>query len=103
RILPLITRLATALINREEEPVSGERLRRRCSSVDFRVFLHHLQRDDAAGLAEAAAAHPSAFARHGPGLLLIAAVRGKAAAAEELLRQGVDVNAPAMLPGSEAG
>jgi ankyrin repeat protein len=35
-------------------------------------------------------------------LLLIAAVRGKVRAAQELLRQGVDVNAPAMLPGSEA-
>jgi truncated hemoglobin YjbI/ankyrin repeat protein len=108
RIKPSIVRLAMALVNRADEPVPGERLRRRCSGVEMERFLRLVQRDDAAGIAAEAAAHPEALARferhggHGPMLLLIAALRGKAQAAEELLRQGVDVNAPATLPGSEA-
>jgi truncated hemoglobin YjbI/ankyrin repeat protein len=101
RIEPSISRLAMALVNRADEPVPGERLRGSCSGADPR-FLHHVQRDDAAGIAATAAAHPQVIPRHGPRFLLIAAVRGKAEAVEELLRQGVDANAIAMLPGSEA-
>jgi truncated hemoglobin YjbI/ankyrin repeat protein len=100
-VKPLISRLAMALVNRADEPVPGERLRGSTSGADPR-FLHHVQRDDAAGIAATAAAHPQVIPRHGPRLLLIAAVRGKARAAEALLRQGVDANAVAMLPGSEA-
>jgi ankyrin repeat protein/truncated hemoglobin YjbI len=101
RIKPIISRLAMALVNRPDEPAPGERLR--CSALcsDPR-FLHPVQRDDAPGIAAAAAAHPHMVLRHGPRLLLIAAIRGKAKAVEELLRQGVDANAIAMLPGSEA-
>src|SRR5207249_12193583 len=65
-------------------------------------ILHHVQRDNAAGIAAIAGARPPVILGHGPRLLLIAAVCGKARAAEELLRQGVDANAVAMLPGSEA-
>jgi truncated hemoglobin YjbI/ankyrin repeat protein len=97
-IKPLISRLAMALVNRVDEPVPGERLR----DVSDPGFLHAVQRDDAAGIAAAAAVYPHVLLLHGPRLLLVAAVRGKRRAAEELLRQGVDVNAPAILPGSEA-
>ena len=90
-----------ALVNRPDEPVPGERLRGSCTGTDPGL-LQQVQRDDAAGLAATAAAHPEVISRHGPRLLLIAAVRGKAGAAEELLRHGVDVNATAMLPGREA-
>jgi ankyrin repeat protein/truncated hemoglobin YjbI len=100
-IRPIISRLAMSLVNRLDEPAPGERLRGSCTGADPR-FLNHVQRDDAEGVAAAADAHPQMIPRHGPRLLLIAAVRGKARAAEELLRQGVDVNATAMLPGSEA-
>lgn len=108
RIKPSIVHLAMALVNRANEPVPGERLRQRCSGVEMERLLRLVQRDDAAGIAAEATAHPEAltrFERHGgqgPLLLLIAVLRGKARAAEELLRQGVDVNAPATLPGSEA-
>jgi truncated hemoglobin YjbI len=102
RINPFISRLAMALVNRADEPVPGERLRRRCSNADLQPLLYCVQRDDVEGLATAAAGHPHGIPRHGAALLLIAAVRGKARAAEELLRQGVDANAPAMLPGNEA-
>lgn len=99
-VKPLISRIALALVNRTDEPVPGERLR------DVRnadpIFLRAVQRDDAAGLALAAAQHPQGIVWDGPRLLLVAAVRGKTRAAEELLRQGVDVNAVAMLPGSDA-
>jgi truncated hemoglobin YjbI/ankyrin repeat protein len=98
QIKPLISRLAMALVSRVDEPAPGERLR----DVSDPRFLHSVQRDDAAGIAAAAATHPQVLLLHGPRLLLIAAVRGKRRAAEELLRQGVDVNAPAILPGSEA-
>jgi ankyrin repeat protein len=100
-IEPIISRLAMALVNRTDEPVPGERLRGSCIGADP-LLLQRLQRDDAAGLATTAAAHPEVIYRHGPRLLLIAAVRGKTGAAEALLRQGVDVNATAMLPGREA-
>jgi truncated hemoglobin YjbI/ankyrin repeat protein len=100
-IEPLISRLAMSLVNRADEPVPGERLRGSYSGADSR-FLLPVQRDDVTGIAAAATAYPQVIARHGPRLLLIAAVRGKADAARELLRQGVDVNAPAMLPGAEA-
>jgi truncated hemoglobin YjbI/ankyrin repeat protein len=108
RIKPSVSRLAMALVNRADEPISGERLRQRCSGVEMERFTRLVQRDDAAGIAEAAIAYPQALMQmerhcgHGPLLLLVAAVRGKVQAAEELLRQGVGVNAPALLPGSEA-
>ncbi|HEY3418848.1 MAG TPA: ankyrin repeat domain-containing protein [Armatimonadota bacterium] len=103
RIRPSITRLANALVNRSEEPAAGERLHgSRSGESDIRPFMPHIQRDDASGIAAAAAAHPRVIQRHGPVLLLIAAVRGKAEVAAELLRLGVDVNAPRLLPGSEA-
>lgn len=105
-IRPVIERLALALVNRTDEPVPGERLRGRnphgCSGADLQAFMQHVQRDTADGIAAAAAADPRALALQGPMLLLIAAVRGKARAAEGLLRAGVDANAPATLPGSEA-
>src|SRR5262245_55036480 len=97
-VKPLIARLALALVNRADEPVPGERLR----DVSDPRFLHAVQRDDAAGLAAVAAAQSQVFLLHGPKLLLVAALRGKARAAEELVRQGVDTNAVAMPPGSDA-
>ncbi|MCX6050320.1 MAG: ankyrin repeat domain-containing protein [Chloroflexi bacterium] len=97
-IRPLIFRLALALVNRTDEPVPGERLR----DVSDPRFLRAVQRDDSVGLAAITAAQPQVFMLHGPKLLLIAAARGKSRIAEELLRQGVDVNAVAMLPGSDA-
>ena len=100
RIKPLVARLAMGLANRPDEPRSGERLRD-IGGADPQ-FLRQVQRDDAAGIAALAAAQPQEILRHGSSLLLIAAIRGKTQAAEELLRQGVDANAPAMLSGSEA-
>jgi truncated hemoglobin YjbI/ankyrin repeat protein len=100
-IQPSLSRLALALVNRADEPAPGERLRERCAATDL-PFLSPIQRDDAAGIAAAAAEHPAVIPRQGPKLLLIAAVRGKDRAAEALLRLGVDANAPALLPGSEA-
>jgi len=97
-IEPFISRLAMALVSRASEPVPGEHLR----DVSDPHFLHTVQRDDAAGFAAATAAHPQAFVLHGPRLLLVAAVRCKVRVAEEILRQGVDANALAMLPGSDA-
>lgn len=97
-IKPFIVRLALALVNRTDEPVPGERLR----DVADPQLLRTVQRDDAAGLATAATTRPQVFLLHGPRLLLAAAVRGKAKAAAELLRQSVDVNAVAMLTGSDA-
>jgi truncated hemoglobin YjbI/ankyrin repeat protein len=99
-IKPHISRLAMALVNRADEPAPGERLRDIGGANP--LFLRSLQRDDAAGIAAAAALHPQAILWHGSRLLLVAAVRGKARAAEALLRQGVDANAVAMLPGSDA-
>ncbi len=101
RIKPLISRLAMGLVNRVDEPVSGERLRCGAYSADPR-FLHCVQRDNAEGIVELAAAHPQVIPGQGPRLLLAAAVRGKIGAAEALLSQGVDVNGVAMLQGSEA-
>jgi truncated hemoglobin YjbI len=100
QVKPLIIRLAMGLANRADEPVAGERLRGSTYNSDPR-FLSYVQHDDAAAIAANAAAAPI-FQRHGPSLLLIAALRGKVRAAEEIVRQGVDVNAPAMLSGSEA-
>ena len=97
-IKPRISRLAMALVSRVDEPVPGEQLR----DVSDPHFLRTVQRDDAAAFAAATAAHPQAFVLHGPRLLLVAAVRGKVRVAEEILRQGVDANAVAMLPGSDA-
>ena len=101
RIQPVITRLALALVNRSSDPAPGERLNDSCS-VTQRPFLRPIQHDDAASIAAAAKADPGALPRHGSRLLLIAAVQGKARAAEALLRQGVDANSVAVLPGSEA-
>lgn len=102
RIEAIIPRLAMALVNRADEPALGEHLRCRGSGAEARPFLHPIQRDEGEAIAAAADLQPKFIPAHGPGLLLIAAVRGKARAAEELLCQGVDANAPAMLPGSEA-
>lgn len=100
-IKPLISRLAMGLVNREDEPVPREHLRCGAYSADSR-FLPCVQRDDAEGIADLAAAYPQVIPGQGPRLLLVAAVRGKVRAAEALLRQGVDANAVAMLQGSEA-
>jgi hemoglobin len=97
-IKPLISHLAMALVNRVDEPVPRERIR----DVSDPGFLHAVQRDDAAGIAAAAAVYPHVVLLHGPKLLLVAAVRGKVRAAEEILRQRVDANAVALLPGSDA-
>lgn len=99
RVKPSIIRLAMALVNRANEPAPGERLRDVSNEPHF---LGCIQKDDASGMATAAAAHPQMFLPQGPRLLLIASARGKAKAAQELLRQGVNVNTPANLPGSEA-
>src|SRR5207247_2466658 len=92
RIKPLISRLAMALVNRADEPVLGEKLRCSAYGADPQI-LHHVQRDNAAGIAAIAGAHLPVILGHGSRLLLIAAVRGKARAVAELLRQGVDANA----------
>ena len=97
-IQPLISRLALMLISRADEPVPGERLR----DVSDPRFITAVQRDDAAGLAALTATKPHVFVLHGPKLLLVAAIRGKARVAEELLRQGVDANALAIPPGNDA-
>ena len=101
QIRPAITRLARGLVNRPDEPAPGERLRGSSTCADP-GFLSPVQRDNAAGIAKAAAADPAAFERHGPRLLVIAAVRGKMKAVEALLQQGVAVNAVAVLSGAEA-
>ena len=100
-IKPLIARLAMGLVNRTEEPVPGDRLRCSATNSDPR-FLNCIQREDTEGLVELAATDPHVMAGQGPRLLLMAAVRGKTEAVKTLLRLGVDVNAVAMLPGSEA-
>lgn len=100
-IRPLISRIAMALVDRGDEPVAGERLHCSAYGTDPRL-LPFVQRDDAEGIANAAAGHPEVIQREGPRLLLVAAVRGKARATEALLRLGVDANAVAMLAGSEA-
>jgi truncated hemoglobin YjbI/ankyrin repeat protein len=97
-IKPFITRLALGLVNRVDEPVPGERIR----DVSDPFFMPSVQRDDAAGIAKDAAAHAHVLLMHGPRLLLVAVVRGKVRAAEELLRQGVSANAVALSPGSDA-
>jgi len=100
-IKPLIVRLAMGLVSRVEEPVPGDRLRCSATNTDPR-FVNCVQREDTAALVELAATEPHLMSSQGPRLLLTAAVRGKAGAVEGLLRQGVDVNAVAMLSGSEA-
>jgi hemoglobin len=105
RIKPSISRLAMALVNRPDEPIPGERLLGSHSGESAaKPFMPHIQHDDEQGIVAAAAAHPQVVRQYGPTLLLVAAVRGKAKAAEALLElnPGVDVNIPAMLPGSEA-
>jgi truncated hemoglobin YjbI len=71
-VQPLIARLALALINRTDEPVTGERLR----DLSDPRFLRAVQRNDAAAIAALAAAQPHLFRLHGPRLLLVAALRG---------------------------
>src|SRR5690349_6622617 len=83
-------------VDRGDEPISGEKLRCSAYGADPQI-LGHVQRDNAAGIAAIVVGHAPVILGHGPRLLLIAAVRGKASAAEELLRQGVDANAPALL------
>jgi len=100
-VKPLITRLAMGLVSRAEEPAPGDRLRCSATNTDPR-FLNCVQREDMAGIVELAAAEPHVMSGQGPRLLLTAAVRGKVGAVEGLLRQGVEVNAVAMLSGSEA-
>jgi truncated hemoglobin YjbI/ankyrin repeat protein len=101
-VRPIITGLAMALVNRADEPVRGQRLRDSCSIADLLPFLQHVARDDAPGIVASVAGFPKVLAHQGPMLLLTAAVRGKVRAAEALLDAGVNVNAPAMLSGSEA-
>ncbi len=97
-IKPYITRLALGLVDRVDEPVPGERIR----DVSDPVFMQSVQRDDAAGIAKDAAVYPHVLLMHGPKLLLVAVVRGKVRAAEELLRQGISANAVSLPPGSDA-
>ena len=100
RIRPHVLALALALVTRTAEPAPGERLRG-CVRGD-EALLRAVARDDPAGIARGAEEAPVVFAHHGARLLLLAAVRGKAEAAEALLRGGVGVNALAILPGAEA-
>jgi len=100
-IKPLIARLAMGLVNRADEPAPGDRLRCSATNTDPR-FVNCVQREDTAALVELAASEPHLMSGQGPRLLLTAAVRGKVNAVAGLLRQGVDVNAVAMLSGSEA-
>lgn len=95
---PYITRLAFGLVNRTDEPATGEPLR----DVGDSRFIPTVQRNDAAGLAALAAERPHVFAMHGPKLLLVATLRGKEKAVKDLLRLGVNVNAVSMPPGSDA-
>jgi truncated hemoglobin YjbI/ankyrin repeat protein len=97
-IKPFVTRLALALVNRVDEPVPGERIR----DVSDSVFMQSVQRDDAEAIAKDGTAFPHVLLMHGPRLLLVAIVRGKVKAAEELLRQGISANAVALPPGNDA-
>ena len=97
-IKPFITRLALGLVDRVDEPVPGERIR----DVSDSVFMQSVQRDDAAAIAKDAAVFSHVLLMHGPRLLLVAVVRGKVSAVEELLRQGVSANAVALPPGNDA-
>lgn len=101
RIKPLISRIAMALVNRSEEPISGERLRCGCHSVETR-FLQCFQNDDAESLMNLANQNAHMYQRYGARLLLLAAVRGKAQCAEMLLQSGISANAVEMLAGSDA-
>lgn len=92
QIKPIIARLTMALVNRSDEPGPGEKLRCSTYNVDFQALYH--QPDDTA--------QSQLIRQQGSRLLLIAAVRGKTQAAEELLRQGVNVNMPMILSGSDA-
>ena len=91
QIQPCVSRLALGLVNRPDEPAPGERLRCSSTGADLGEFLRGVQSEQA----------PRVSLREGSRLLLLAAVRGKVEAVQELLRQGVDPNAPALLPGSE--
>lgn len=97
-IRPSITALALSLVDRVDEPMPGERIR----DVSDSVFMQAIQRDDAPEIATQAALSPNVLRMHGPRLLLVAIVRGKVSAAEEILRQGVSANGVAIPPGNDA-
>ncbi|HEY3284444.1 MAG TPA: ankyrin repeat domain-containing protein [Armatimonadota bacterium] len=99
QILPYVSRLALALVNRPDEPVPGERLRCVRGGADLSALLRPPGDDAARG--SAPAGHLMVTSREGPRLLLLAAVRGKTAAVEGLLCQRVHIDAPSVLPGSE--
>src|SRR5207247_991247 len=70
-----------------------------CSSTgaDLDSFLRRVR----SVASESIGAAPPVGSKEGRRLLLMAAVRGKAEAVEELLRRGLDPNAPALLSGNE--
>src|SRR5205823_4192659 len=93
---------ALSLVNLPDEPGADDELRRRCSTVEIELTLKQsVLRDDSSAVA-AIPASSGALVSQGKECLLVAAVRGKAAAAAELLRQGVDPNTPSVLSGGEA-
>jgi hemoglobin len=100
QIQPFVTRLALGLVNRSDEPVQGERLRCIGMVSDLDSFLRRFRNG---GTQSIVAATPLSkeSPKEGARLLLMAAVRGKAEAVQELLRQQADPNIPALLPGNE--
>lgn len=94
------SRLAAMLINREDEPQPGQHLRCCGSGRDALPFVEAVRRNDGDTLDRLAGVEPPFIPAHGASLLLSAAVRGKSAAAEALLRNGAPVNMPAVLSGS---
>jgi truncated hemoglobin YjbI len=101
-IAPSITRLALALVNRADEPARGERLRCVFGGAVMDEVRRAIRCDDAEALAALARQYARLLPMHGPELLLLATVRGRAQAAVELLHHGVYVNTPAMLTAAEA-
>lgn len=97
-IRPSITHLALSLVDRADEPTPGERIR----DVSDSVLMQAIQHDDVPEIAKLASLSPNVLRMHGPRLLLVAIVRGKVSAAEEILRQGVSANAVAIPPGNDA-
>lgn len=101
QLKPFISRLAMVFVNQLDEPIAGEKLRCSTTGADLK-FMRSIQRDEPEGIVANANEQPRLFRRQRSRLLVVAAVRGKGRAAEELLRQGVNVNQPALLPGGEA-